>query len=495
MIRIKKNYWKTLLLCTIVLVGFSFRIKGIGTNHSFWSDEAYLSGIGKDIFTGRISFIQGLLSIRYQLFQVITVLTSFQIFGLSEWAARIPSVVWGTLGILATFLVTKKLSNYWGGFLAAFLSAFLQINLANSTQAKPYSAIQTLFLFTVFGCSLISEKNKTKNTWLIHLLVLIGSLMAALYHTLGIICLVYYLVHQLPSLLRLSRRLPKIYLYPAVVLIAILFFYSFRINILISLFLRPLVNNATYFRELMWRQYGFLTLPSLFGFLLIRDQKTKISLVASILPVIIMWTFFQESKNIRYLLPLFALIPVGFGIFWTKVAEKLFKNPALVCICVMALLFAGGYKIVRKPAVYYTPNADLFADVQNADYKTFYKLIYEKFPDFDNLPYFTNGFDHGSWYTSHYPSAIFIKINTPPVRHDYYPTMMYPDLSSFVEEQHKYPKGLVVMEDWQSLMPDDIKAYVKENLKLEIRVESMSVSPNDKWPLELYSWGFEEKNK
>jgi len=42
-------------------------------------------------------------------------------------------------------------------------------------------------------------------------------------------------------------------------------------------------------------------------------------------------------------------------------------------------------------------------------------------------------------------------------------------------------------------MPEEIKSYVKKNMKLELRVESLEVSPDDKWPLELYSWGFDEK--
>jgi len=49
-----------------------------------------------------------------------------------------------------------------------------------------------------------------------------------------------------------------------------------------------------------------------------------------------------------------------------------------------------------------------------------------------------------------------------------------------------------MIHDWESYMPDDIKDYVKKNLTLELRVESMAVSPDDKWPLELYSWGFEK---
>ena len=168
-------------------------------------------------------------------------------------------------------------------------------------------------------------------------------------------------------------------------------------------------------------------------------------------------------------------------------------RPAAVEYYAQALLFAGGYKIVRKPAIYYTPNADFYADVQNADYKTFFNLTYEKFPDFDNTPVFSNLYDPFAWYSTKKPDALFMKAVQKPSLYNHYPVMVYPELNFFIEEMKKYPSGYVFMEDWQSLMPDDIKEYVKKNLKLELRVESMSVSPEEKWPLELYSWGFDEK--
>jgi len=332
-----------------------------------------------------------------------------------------------------------------------------------------------------------------KQKLLIHAVILAGASIAIFYHPLGIICLVFYLTYTLPGFYSWLKKLPTIYIFSLVLGLTFIAFYLFDLGVIISLFFRPTVNNFTYLREFFWRQYAFLTLPAIFGLALIKDKKSILSLALSTLPVLIMWLFFQESKNLRYLLPLIGLLIVKFGIFWTKVSFSLYKGSAVVCLFVALLIYAGGYKVVRKPAVYYTPNADFFADVQNADYKVFYKKIYEQFPDFDNIPYFTNGFDHGSWYTFHLPSAIFMKTNLPPFQHDYYSVMIYPSQEYFLQEQEKYPRGLVIIEDWQSLMPDDVKGYIKKNLKLEFRVESMAVAQEEKWPLELYSWGFDEK--
>jgi hypothetical protein len=72
---------------------------------------------------------------------------------------------------------------------------------------------------------------------------------------------------------------------------------------------------------------------------------------------------------------------------------------------------------------------------------------------------------------------------------------LYNSLQSFKNEIKNNPQGFLVVEDWQSFTPEDIKEYAKNNLKLEIRVDSMAVSPDDKWPLELYSWGMGKKTK
>ena len=50
-------------------------------------------------------------------------------------------------------------------------------------------------------------------------------------------------------------------------------------------------------------------------------------------------------------------------------------------------------------------------------------------------------------------------------------------------------KGILIVEDWDSLLPDDIKNYAKKNLKREFRVESLPQAKDDPWPIEIYSWG------
>jgi len=476
---IKKHFWEIALVILLFTIGFYFRLKGISTNHSFWSDEAFTSAIARDILIGKTSFTNGISVLEYQRMQIISNLISFKLFGLSEWSARIPSVLWGSLGIVFAYLLAKRHSNRGGGFLAAFLFTFLQLNLAHSTQAKPYAAIETLLLATIY----FVDKNIV--------LAIALAILATLFNYLGIVAFIPVVIHFCKYLVEIKKK-PVVILALSIFMISL--FWILRLDKMLLLLTRANYNWTTYLRELFWRQFSFITLPAIFGLFLIKNKKALFGILLTALALIFSWNFISYSRNLRYLMPIFGLLLVLFGIFWGKVGEILSKKSTLACVFVSLLIFAGGYKIVRKPATYYTPNADFFADVQNADYKHFFKLVYEKFPDFDTQVVYADMYDYMSWYTHKIPNAILSKGYEETKNYPYINVPAYSSLQLFKGDIRKNPKGFLIVEDWQSYTPDDIKEYAKRNLKLEIRVESMSVSPNDKWPLELYSWGF-EKNK
>lgn len=468
---------ETIILIFITLIGFYFRLKGISTNQSFWSDEAFVSTIAKNIINGNTSYFQGIKLTPYQPLQILSTVLSFQIFGISEWSSRIFSVFWGSLGIIYSYLLSKKYSNRWGGLLAAFFYSFLQLNLSYSTQAKPYSAISTLFLMTIYYLD--------KKLFLSFLFAFLAFLFN--YNSLFIFIPVFI---QLGSVFIKKKLSRKYLLYISISLFFIIFILIQNMDLIKIMSIQ--YNWITYTRDLFWRQYGFITLPALFGLFLIKEKRILFGTAISSITLLFMWNFVLYSHNVRYLLPIFSLMIVLFGVFWAKVGDKLFNNSLIPCLFVMLAIFAGGYKVVRIPSVYYTPNGDFFEDVQNADYKKFFSLWRQKYPDFESYPIFTGVFDSLSWYTNRYPTSTFSKFTATPYLTKFGYTE-YGGLEQFIDQKSQYPKGFVMIHDWQSFMPDDIKEYVKKNLKLEIRVESMEVSPNDKWPLELYSWGFEEK--
>jgi len=84
--------------------------------------------------------------------------------------------------------------------------------------------------------------------------------------------------------------------------------------------------------------------------------------------------------------------------------------------------------------------------------------------------------DAENWYFGRYSNAYFMKF-TP-----------YGSLENFKKIIKNQPQGLLIMEDWESLLPEDIKQYAKKNLKFEFKIIGLKEAPNDLWPLALYSW-------
>ncbi len=69
--------------------------------------------------------------------------------------------------------------------------------------------------------------------------------------------------------------------------------------------------------------------------------------------------------------------------------------------------------------------------------------------------------------------------------------MIYGSLNQFLQQKSKYEKGILIVEDWESILPEDIKQYAKKNMKRELRVKGLPQAKGDIWPIEVYSWGLE----
>src|SRR3989344_1190717 len=499
-----KNYLKlgNLLFLAILFIGFVFRLTGISTNHSFWSDEAHLAVTARDIVQNKISIPQAIAIQDYQPLHLLVITASFLLFGISEFTTRLPYVLFGTAGIVAAFLLAKKLSTISGGLLASMIYAISQINLANSTQAKPYTALQAIILFILFLLIKLQESNNNNRVWL-HLTIILLASFATVMHFLGVVVWVPYLVFLFPKIKNRFILKPAGWLIFSIILIVFLFI--FQLPSMLRLFIKSpgnvifSYNHLTYLRELFWKQYGFFTLPALFGILMMMEKRKTLTLgvLIYLATMAYFWNFKQYTHNIRYVLPLFGLFFVYFGVFWSEIGDRIFdKKSHLICLLVAILLYAGGNKIVRKPAFYYTPNADFIADIQIANYKQLFNELQKKFPDMKSYVIYNDFFEPQGWYLDgRLHDALLIKHNTIPIEqggqttHHETGIPVYTSLGQFKTLIKKNPQGVLIIEDWESFLPLEIKNYGKIHLKKEITVNSLPQAIDDPWPLTVYSWG------
>jgi mannosyltransferase len=148
---------KNVAICAILFLGLFLRL--ININQSLWLDEAI-----NVVFAQRSNFLEYLLN--YLIgdfhppahFAILWIWT--HIFGYSELAVRLPSVIFGVATIYITYLIARQYSETVGR-ISAMLLAVAPLHIYYSQEARPYS----LAAFAVTLCSLFFLKFLKSNSF------------------------------------------------------------------------------------------------------------------------------------------------------------------------------------------------------------------------------------------------------------------------------------------------------------------------------------------
>ena len=144
-----KNILTFIFLLLLVAAGFYLRIRNLGSL-SFWGDDGHT-------VIGTLSILRHgypLLPSGFVLFHsildyylnVIPVL----IFGPTEFAFRLTSVVFGCGTIILIYFAGKEIINKFAGFLAAAVITFSTWYIHFSREARYFSALQFFFLISIY---------------------------------------------------------------------------------------------------------------------------------------------------------------------------------------------------------------------------------------------------------------------------------------------------------------------------------------------------------
>jgi mannosyltransferase len=136
-----------LVLLAIMLLGAVLRFSGLGFQ-SLWSDEL----ASWDISTRETIFqvIGGVQSDDHPPLYYLILRFSQWIFGDSEWALRLPSVLAGWLCIPAIYLLGKRLYSEREGIMAALFLAVFWAPVYYSQEARVYSMLILLSILTTY---------------------------------------------------------------------------------------------------------------------------------------------------------------------------------------------------------------------------------------------------------------------------------------------------------------------------------------------------------
>ena len=138
-----------LFLCFLILICFYLRFNNLG-NLSFWVDELFTTYAAIGLLEHGTPVMPSGMSYTRSILNTSLIALSFKIFGISEFSARIVSVIFGTLTIPLVYLMGAKAANKRVGLLAAVLITFSVWEIVWAREARMYAQFQFFYLLTAY---------------------------------------------------------------------------------------------------------------------------------------------------------------------------------------------------------------------------------------------------------------------------------------------------------------------------------------------------------
>lgn len=191
-----KNKTSIALLLFLIFCGFILRFYHLGAQ-SFWTDEAISANAAIAMLKqGTPTFPSGVIYMR-AILNTFLISLSFIIFGVSEFSARFPSVIFGTLTIPLVYLLGTRLENRKIGLIAALFVTFSVMEIAWSRQARMYQQLQFFYLASLyFFYEFNFNDNKSKRN-LNLALTTIFFICAVLTHVFGYVLILVFVLYFL----------------------------------------------------------------------------------------------------------------------------------------------------------------------------------------------------------------------------------------------------------------------------------------------------------
>lgn len=487
-----RNIKSNILLLIIIILGFIYRYQGIVKQLSFWNDEINAALMGRGIlWYGKPVTPYGSGWGLYQLGLHFITATSFKIFGINEWSGRLPSVIVGTLLIITIYIIANKILGKRQALISSFICSFSQIQLAWSTQLRPYIWLELFTLLNIyFLYKYLSENKKIFDR---NLLLACGiSVISTFFHGTGLINILIISIVGVIKIIK-QRKYQYLFLLPIFGIFSLFILFNsfgqgwgFVYSSLFNFYFSPL-----HYRIFLTHNYLWLLVGSLLGGVILYSKKRSLSLLltGSIGLIFLVAIFKVNPRYVRYSLPAFPLMYLLFAQGIEFVFKKIAKKKYLHLLLYLLVLFvmANSKKIVLLPSYYYSINADV-RENPIVDYKFAFKKINDLIADKDNSVIVDAWDERVPWFM---PKQKFVLASRlADVKIDpYYGEPVINSPEELQKVTQVYSVGIAIVEDWESIMPEDIKKYIRDNLKKEFTVQDIPYNDNDHWGISVYSWG------
>ncbi len=509
---------KRILLVLLFLLALWFRLYGLSDSHPFWVDEFSTANQAR-LFLNYGGSIFTKPDINFELNNILThvlVAGSFRIFGESEYNARLPFAIIGSLIPVLMYLLSRRLfssSKHVPAALAASLlgiTSYFQITW--SRQARGYVLLELIILCSMYMYIKITTSELIRKRDLVYLfgLFLLGILTHFTFYLFIASLSIHFVVMNIGQMNALLRNK---YTY-IVGILAGLLLYTMRIQELVKGVLSGGLieaNNVWYYHSFLWREYGIISFLATLGLIVALKKSSKIHSAIALFMAIhtIFYCFFFPPYTSRYMLLLFPFLFI-YGAYAIEIIAKKAGSRAFWTLIFTGLIILNGFKFDIKPNRFYSVNHD-FREIALIDYNQMYSVIKSKGKlqegktavidtwhdrlfwymgtDFKSGYLFRWGGNSGSTNGLARTTSFFVDPSGDKRLPRIQNIILITDLSDLKKAMKKYERGFIIIDD--TTMSADVIQYAIKNFKKELYLDHYPLddNPSSIWPVTLYSWG------
>ena len=374
-------------LLLLAIFGFVIRIHDLGYQ-SFWYDEGYSVNAALCMLERGLPILPSGHFYSTGVLNTSLIASSIGLFGASEFSARMPSVLFGTLTIPLAFFFVKRIGDKRLALITAFLVTFSVLEIAWSREARMYQQLQFFYILSLYFFYEFTQRRS--NRYLV--LTILSTICTLLSHAFGFSLILVYLIYPLLTNIRsirkylskefLLNRQSLIFTFCAIALLALG-------EIFFGVFSTVWGTRINYFAEYSgYLKHTFpviLYLTPVGAIIFLRkDYKPPSLLVLSIVIPSYFICFHIKLLSFRYL---YFMLPIFFILFSNAIIYlstlmprgklKPILSPMLTVIILGLIVYSSGFNFVPQSIYYLEPMAP------QPNFKEAYNFINENMSDSD----------------------------------------------------------------------------------------------------------------
>ncbi len=331
---------KIIIIFFLIIVSYSFVLRVWDLGHSsLWIDESFTINSSFAILERGVPILDsGELYKTGILYNYLGagLIKTFGLDPFSPWQARLPSVIFGVLSVLLTYILSARIFSKNTGIIASFIIAFSYWEIAWSRQARGYVALQFFLILSFYFLWQWLVKKEKKFLFLL----LFSLLFSFLSHQIGVVFIpAFFLIAILFPKKRISLK----------DFLTITFVFGVFSLVYFFLFGFPEINfyrHIPHYNRFIRSEYLIFikgALLAVFLGIFNKDRKAVFSLFFIIISSYLIIGHFVFLIHYRYLFPIFPFLiilssyaPVRFFEIIQKILK--IKNPLFTLIPSLALV-------------------------------------------------------------------------------------------------------------------------------------------------------------